>query len=280
MKALLLLSAALAVGSRASDPGRLDLDVSFIVPPEIQSEVLDYLERRYKDPVLLRHFGEDCGHRVSVEDFTDVYFDTDALAVLATRGEIRHRRRYARGEKVKELIQIKLPGDQALEELKFEVRPRVASIPSGFGFERVLPLVSLPRRKDWFEVARTVEAKFSVPVDELRPIVTIQQTRHRVYITRPGGVLFTMTLDVVDARRLWATAAFTQLEIEANEIVYSNASSAERRRMAGLQQEIAVDLRARFPSLTPNHSAKYARVFGSLEPQIWRLRSFIRWGIL
>jgi cation diffusion facilitator CzcD-associated flavoprotein CzcO len=120
--------------------------------------------------------------------------------LLERNGEIRHRRRYfpdnPDAEKHgRELIQMKLSFDDDgvnRAEIKFPVKYyRSKKTPADY--HSLLGIVDRNQRPAL--IARIVD--LGIPVNDLRPTLTLSQTRRRVYISRDGNAFATITLDCV-----------------------------------------------------------------------------------
>src|SRR5262245_5291814 len=113
------------------DNMRIEQEEKLFVPPEIQDEVLAFLKHRYvDDKTRLAELAPNLSASFDVEDFTDIYYDSPSLQMLAKKSGVRHRKRVnlSRPEDVKsgrELMQIKLNdiSSNALErgEIKYEI---------------------------------------------------------------------------------------------------------------------------------------------------------------
>jgi len=261
---------------------RLDKDIKLNVPPGIVANVEKYLQERYRSPEVLKQYGDGVTYNTSTEDFTDVYYDTRDLKLLDTHSEIRHRRRYSNGMKVKEWIQMKLPStDQyANEEIKFDVKKRVREESVPYGSEAVFPFLDLFKSDEMEPAQTTLQQKFGVSANDMRHILTLRQTRNRVYVKQGGGLMFTFTMDHIQTERWWTKPEFYELELEINEIRYSQADAAEKTTLNGYMNEIAQDLFTKFPALQQEQIPKYEKTFHALEANIPPMRFLIKAGMM
>ncbi|OGR59048.1 MAG: hypothetical protein A2X36_16755 [Elusimicrobia bacterium GWA2_69_24] len=277
-----------AASGEAAAPARIDKDIKLVVPAGQVEPVRAYISERYRDAGVLRRFGGPGASQESAsEDFTDVYYDTPGLALLDKDVEVRHRRRYT-GEdvryKVKEWVQVKVPTPEtgAPQEIKYKVKNRVAGEVAPYGSEPVYPFLAMLKSADRGAASAAFPALLGVAPADLVPVVVVRQHRDRVYIQDPEGPVFTVSVDRVTARKLWARVDFCEVEIEINELRYARRSSAaENIRLARLQREIADDLLGRFPALRLEQAPRYQKVYRGLETRLrpLPLRPLLRLGV-
>lgn len=273
------------VAERASGAFRIESEFKLSVPDGMREPLREHLKRRYGpgEESLLRELGPGFSATLSDEAFLDRYFDTPGLAVLHAEGGVRHRSRRNLGDASKDrkhgrqLVQFKLrrPGDAVLNrtEIKFEVDPprdRKSDLDRH-------PLLGLVDRDDQQAVLRTA-AEHGFDALELRPTLAVEQRRWRVYVSRDGAPFSTLTLDEVESRLLLSKVEFVELEIELNEVAYTQATPAERVAMESVSRRMADDVLATFPSLRQDQTPKYNKVYDAFSTQLPQLDLLILHG--
>lgn len=268
-------AARIAQGMRVESEAKLD------VPQAIAEEVWQYLLTRYAQPRFLDRDGKQFTSSTGIEDFRDVYFDTPRLELLERDTGVRHRTRNVReGSRVKDgrqLVQIKTDrsehGATHRAEVKFEValKPRLQ-----VGLD-AHPVLRLVRRSE--QDACLAELRLlGVAVEDLHPVLTLEQLRRRVYVHDRDGAVATLTLDQVRAGRWGAHTTFTEVEIELNEIRYTQADAKQRAWLDGVLATLQQDLLGKFPSIKQDQTPKYAKAFHGLEASSpLPLRTLVAW---
>ncbi|OGZ12595.1 MAG: hypothetical protein A3D67_04285 [Candidatus Lloydbacteria bacterium RIFCSPHIGHO2_02_FULL_51_22] len=253
------------------------------VPIESVDEVWGYLKNysnvlknlRIEVEGMYSQLTSDIETRVETEQFTDIYFDTPSLVMFQKDAGIRFRTR-SRDDK-EPLVQIKASGvgDDALSrgEWKFAARKTPDTT------ERH-PLLRRITSGDRDEFTATV-ARFGAEARALKSILELAQERRRIYFSRNGKDVFTISLDLSSTERWWAKVQFASVDVELNEIAYTAAGEAERAELRATAQKIAADITAKFPDdITPDPSPKYNKAFSALSAKVPFLRFLIGVGVM
>jgi len=263
---------------------RIENEAKLRVPLEIEDAVWQWMQQHYRDPQWLAERGQGFTTTTGDEHFVDTYFDTPDLRLLADQSGVRMRSRVVRDGSAmrkdgRQLLQIKINrGDQsglARGEIKFEVEPGKgkATLDSR---HPMLGLVT-PSQRDECK-ARLRELGYDPYA--MRPVLTVVQDRRRVYVSDAGGALATITLDSCTCRGYGAGSVWTEIELELNEIRYTEADQETRRWMEGLNKVMQADLQARFPAIVQDQTPKYSKAFAMLEANSWLpVRRMIRFGL-
>lgn len=285
-----LCAAATLVGTLVAAPGadpeldelargafRVENEFKLSVPDPELEPLREFLRGRYGSGAgsILPDLGPEFTATISDEAFVDRYFDTADLDVLNGEGGVRHRTRRNLGDASKdrksgrELVQFKLrrPGDQLLNrtEIKFEVNPpRNAKSP----LDRH-PLIGLVDRDEQVTFIRTM-AEYGLDASRMQPTLTIEQRRWRVYVSFQDMPFSTLTLDEVKSRWSFWTVAFVELEIELNEIAYTEADMARRGEMEAVSRRMADDVLATFPTVRQDQTPKYNKVYNAFSRRLPR----------
>lgn len=261
---------------------RIENEDRLIVPSERLKEVWEYLKAQYVDDTAKLDaikFGLEA--RASEEIFTDVYYDTPNLKMLNTQAGLRHRRRINLADKDdpknnQELIQIKVSGGgrPAIErtELKFSVNESVLGQSQGR-----LPLSKIVEPAELDSLKQELRL-VGADLPSLRTTLTLRDYRRRVYITDKRQPFISFSLDDVRVNYLWGEVAFAEIEIELNEVTYTEADDGYRQIMHDAGQQITNDLREHFPFLERDLTPKYNKAFNQLSKQLPWLRLWFIWG--
>lgn len=275
---LVLAVIALFLGSASAHEGeehdavRIEDDFNLAYPAGQSDEIVEYLKGKYiDDQSFVQGLGAEFTSAYGDEDFTDQYFDTRNLDLYKRKAGLRHRVRVDRSDpaKRKELVQLKLSGEDKLadeastgsrNEIKFEAAGLAAAL-----------------QIDEFKAA---VSQLELDPYALKPILTIQQHRRRIYLNRDGATFISFSVDDAKAKRWWARAEFSQMEVELNELAYTGASESERERMQEIREGMIVGLRAKFDYLTDDQSIKYTKMFDLLKKRLPFMGFFIKIGIM
>ncbi len=262
---------------RAQGAHRVENEYKLSVPDAELEPLREFLRRRYAsgDGSIFPELGPEFAATISDEAFLDRYFDTKKLDVLHGEGGVRYRTRHNLGDATKdrkhgrELVQLKLrrPGDQLLNrtEVKFEVNPpRNAKSP----LDRH-PLIGLVDRDEQMAFIRTM-SDYGLDASRMQPTLTVEQRRWRVYVTRQGNPFATLTLDEVKSNWSFWNVAFVELEIELNEIAYTEADEASRGEMETLTRRMKDDILATFPAVRQDQTPKYNKVYNAFSHKLPR----------
>lgn len=248
----------------ASAAPRIEYEEILAVPYEKRKEVWAYLKER---------FGEGEGKlsaRVDTEEFTDVYFDTRALALLGQEAVVRYRTR-SRTDK-EPLVQVKTGGNAISRgEWKFAVK---ADTPATAG-----PLVGRIVNKEQKEFTDKI-ASLDVSAGSLQPILELAQERHRIYFSENGEDILAISLDIASTKRWWAEAAFASVDIEISEVAYTAANEPRRAELRRAAAALVADITAQFPDITPDREPKYVKAFAGLAEKIPFYRFLVGVGVL
>jgi hypothetical protein len=282
-------STALAQSSEFSAEGsnvvRIENEAKLKVPQEITEQVWTWLQERYKDSTWLNRDGRTFTSTFGDEIFVDRYFDTPDLKLLGLESGVRHRSRIvtegsAKRKDGRQLVQVKLSRHDGVGLERSEIKYTVDT-PAGVDSANETSVLSLLDRSDRAAMSRRL-ADIGVDPTQLRPMVTLDQNRRRVYVADQNGPFATVTLDMVSTSGWWQSVAFTEIELELNEIRYTEADEKTRLWMHALNEVIQADLVARFPGIAQDQTPKYNKAFARLEtgmPFGLPVRQFIRWHL-
>lgn len=260
---------------------RIEQEDKLTVPPGQAAAVWNFLhDYLVKDTTALKQLDPNFTSFYYVEDFTDTYYDTPDLQMLAKQGGVRHRRRVNLSnpndrKSGRELMQIKLnniTGNQLDRgELKYTIEyPQ--EIKTAEDTHPLLGIVKPSHRED----LKQQLAKLGVEAYAMRPILTIRDLRKRVYIYRNKKPFMSISHDSVTSEMMWAKFAIVEIEPELNEIGYTEADSTTRARMEAIGTRISDMLMAKFPELKRELTPKYGKAFNAFEDQIPFLRFLVK----
>lgn len=259
---------------------RIEQEEKLFVPLEIADEVWSYIESRYvEDKAHLAELDPRFSSSYGVEDFTDVYFDTPGLDLLARQSGVRHRTRVNISnpddrKSGRELMQMKFNGisENPLErgEVKFGIEHRRPRTP-----EDSHPMLGIVK-EDHRPLFKKRLVDWGLDPQAMRPVLTVRDMRHRVYVLRDGQPFLSISFDRASSRLLWAETHFVEIEPELNEIAFTDADPQTRRYMESILAAIVGDIRAKYPQIQSNLTPKYNKSFAGLEARIPFLRTLVR----
>ncbi len=249
---------------------RVENEYKLYIPAGQYEAVWQYLLSKYKndDALFLRKADPDFSTKPSIEFFKDDYFDTESLDLLHHENGIRHRARYfpndAENRKNgRELIQIKLkrPMDRSTNRTEFKYPVKY------YGASKELyenyPCLNLIKREKRDEFIEKMQSLGINPFG-LKPTLSLNQERRRIYIALKGNPYATITLDHVDVEKWWQKASYEEVEIELNEIAFTEASAERRAAMQEVNDVIKNDLQRKFSGIKQDQTPKYNKAFNHL----------------
>jgi len=261
----LTLTAFFPALADAQSGDRVDSEYRYVVPEGQVEDLWDYMKTAFSKTALavmdssLSSWGQE-------EDFYDLYFDTKEKTLLKNNAGIRFRRRYLRDSLLKTLVQLKMAGNdssgRARREIKFKAYDDVNKKDrrAMHSFWRHI------RPKDRDAVNLQLAA-FRITGDDLREELKLKQTRRRMYIAQNGVPLMTFTLDRVASYR-FPFPSFTDLELEINEMRFSQAGYEEKERLEKFSRKIRDQILLRFPELKQDQRSKYQQMYERLEGNV------------
>ena len=260
---------------------RIEQEDKITVPLEKEEEVWNFLFAQFiADTVALKKLDPHFTAYFNEERFADTYFDTPSLQLYAMQSGVRHRRRVnltnaSDRKSGRELMQIKVNSISAntLErgELKYGIR-RSTEYKTPEDGHPMLGIVKPSHREDFKEQL----IKLGLDPYSMRPILTVHDSRRRIYIQRDRKTIMSISLDHVISRRLSAKAEFVEIEPELNEIVFTEADSATRNYMEETNAKICTMIEARFPEVKRDLTPKYNKSFDALATRISFFRYLVR----
>ena len=215
---------------------------------------------------LQDNFGKETFHlagltlngQPSTEVFIDKYFDISDGRFAAGEISLRHRKRFKDDVLLKQLIQLKTPysEDKVIRnEIKFEV-------------DKSKELHNVSRRHDLLQYIKPSDverlayhlAPLKIRPQEIEFSLKLMQKRNRIYISDfEGESIATVTLDEVKLSRFPFTA-YAEVELELNEIRYTQAKAEEREKMTALNDILKSKLTENFPRLKVDQRSKYRKM--------------------
>ncbi len=247
---------------------RIESEYKIAVPSEQADEVWVYLQSAFGKNEL-KILPEECQTQSATEIFYDTYFDDADKTLLGFEAGARYRERYVGDSLMKKLLQLKVPTLDALgiartehkfsPEDKFDIEDR----------NGLHPFLKYVKRKDVADVD-LVLGQFGTSAKKMSDALKLKQIRRRVYVSDAEGALMTFTLDEVSAFH-FPYKEFVELELELNEIRYTDADYAEKTAMEKMNAEVKQALFDRFGSLEQDQTPKYNKMHQALaaEPSAW-----------
>lgn len=248
---------------------RIENEYKLTVPDSCAEQVWKYLQQTYNSQSLfLKSIDTSLHTKFSIEVFTDEYFDNEAMELQKNRNGIRHRIRKVLSDTTskkhnRELIQLKLSAidNNSLNraEYKFPVQYYAVQEDS----LNNLPFLGMVKMEKRLELIALLKSH-NIDAFTLLPAVKLVQNRRRVYISKDSIDFATITLDDVTAELNNRTSHFTEIEIELNEIAYTQSDSIQRVAMEQINQKIKNDLQSHFAFITQDQTPKYNKAYALL----------------
>jgi len=262
------------------DKLRIEQEDKLWVPRDQSEAVLNFLKEFLLKSTNLHQLDPLFASYMNVEDFTDLYFDTPSLQLLAMQSGVRRRGRVNLTnpndpKNGRELMQMKINNISANQlergEIKFEI-DYPTEIKSADDSHPMLGMVKRSQRKEFKERLM----KLGLDPYSMRPILTLRDLRTRFYILRNGKPFMSISHDQARSSLMWAQYNFVEIEPEANEIAFTEADAATRAYMTKINAQVASAIKQKFPGIKTNLTPKYNKAFHALEEQIPQLRFLVR----
>lgn len=258
---------AKAATGAASAP-RIEYEEILAVPYEKRDEVWTFLKERFGLPAQAGDGAGKFAARLDTEEFSDTYFDTRELALLDQEAIVRYRTR-SRDDK-EPLVQIKTGGNAVSRgEWKFEVKKDA-------GRASLVGRIMNKKQKEFTEKIASLGAS----TGSLQSILELAQERRRIYFSENGEDILAISLDLASTKRWWAEAEFASVDIEINEIAYTNADEPRRAELRAAQAALVADIATAFPDIVPDRTPKYVKAFAALAERIPFYRFLVGVGVL
>ncbi len=237
--------------------GRIESEYKLSVPKEIESQVWQFLTQEF-DSVGIKKIDTSFSAIVAQEIFYDQYFDDENKTLFKAKAGARFRQRFVADTLAKQLLQLKLPLNDstgvARQEIKFNVYTKIKNTDR----QAMHPFWRYVRPKNREEVNFYL-ANHDLTGNTLIPAVKVRQDRKRIYVSEKGVPFLTMTFDEV-CSFYFPYPCFTELELELNEIRFTDGNAEERTRMESVNQSIKDKILQQFPALKQDQTPKYNKM--------------------
>lgn len=265
----------------ACGQGRLESEYKLDVPLDEVAAVWSHLQESYEKNALSISKMKLKGSSAT-EIFIDKYFDAADGRFAEEEISLRYRKRFKDGELIKELIQLKTPHSEdkvVRNEIKFEVarQKQYTDARSRHAFLQHL------KNADEERMAYHL-APYAIRPEQLITALKLKQTRKRIYLSDAANESYaTLTLDKVSHAN-FPFQSYAELELELNEIRYTQSDAQGREKMENLNAEIKQALFSKFPSLKVDQRSKYRKlreqIAGSLLSKIYEQAEWFFFGTI
>ncbi len=242
--------------------GRIESEYKLSVPKEIEIQVWQFLTKEF-DSAGIKKIDTSFSAIVAQEIFYDQYFDDENKSLFNAKAGARFRQRFVADTLAKQLLQLKLPLNDstgvARQEIKFNVYTKIKNSDR----QAMHPFWRYVRPKNREEVNLYL-ASYDLTGNNLGPVVKVRQDRKRIYVSEKGNPFLTMTFDEV-CSFYFPYPCFTELELELNEIRFTDGDVEERARMESINQKIKHKILNQFPALKQDQTPKYNKMSLLLE---------------
>lgn len=238
--------------------GQLRLESEYKLSiPETDVDLVEsfFAEEFSTNSFAIDSFQLDIDHAEEV--FVDSYFDDTAFTLLNQNIGLRHRLRYSQDVLVNELVQIKLPESNdglVRREIKYKVPNKVSALDELSGH----PVLQFVDAADRDHISYQLR-QCGVGIKDVQEQVSLTQKRNRIYLADAKGSVATLSLDHVTNNRI-PYQEFYELEIEINEIRFTEAAADERAYLIRINELIKHKVKSRLPSLTVDQTPKYNKL--------------------
>ncbi len=248
---------------------RIETEYKLSIPASKLDTVWKYLKDKYSDNKLFLK-SSDSGFYVLISDeyFKDIYFDNNQLQLLSGKNGIRYRTRKVLSDSNnrknnRELIQIKISSANGDDLTREEYKYHVAHYNTQESAEDGHSFLGLIKRKDRSEVIEKLKL-LNIDAYSLKPTVLVNQNRKRICINKGEATIYGISLDEVTAEYNDQHSNFIEVEIEVNEIEFTNADLAGRRQMEKIIGEIKSQILQDFPEIKLDQLPKYNKSYDRL----------------
>ncbi|MFK7807631.1 MAG: hypothetical protein AB8F74_07535 [Saprospiraceae bacterium] len=265
-----------------TEQGRIESEFKLEVPKDIRTQLWAYLQQEFSNEKV-KQIDARLTTSSSTEIFVDVYFDNDVNVLLENQAGVRYRKRFIKDTLAKELVQVKLPSGDSSGVARIEQKYNFYKEKKKSDRKAMHPFWKHVRPKDRADLDLQL-APFRLQGDELKQSIKVQQERRRIYFQEDGEALLTITLDDVNYF-YFPYPAFSEMELELNEIRYTLSDTKERQRLEHLNNDIKQQLMTAFPMLKQDQTPKYNKMHTLVGQSkvAWvygRLQYFILGGIV
>ena len=248
---------------------RIENEIKLTIPDELSDSVWNYLKWKYSnDNLTLKSIDSSFNSQMAEDLFIDQYFDNKNFQLFNLKCGVRHRFRSVLTDSTsrkdgKELMQIKINniGENILSrgEYKYKIKhydKKKKKLDSH-------PFLGLVKRKQRDDITERLK-EYNINANDLYPTIRIEQHRKRIYLLRDTIPFSTITFDMVSAFYEQKTTKFIELELELNEIGYTESDSLSRQKMEQINEIIKSDILNRFPSIKQDQTPKYNKAANAL----------------
>ncbi len=261
--------------------GRLENEFKISVPESDFENLWNFIESNFA--VSSYTYGSTAlNGTTSVETFVDTYYDTPEYLFVNEEVSLRYRKRFLDDVLIKELVQYKIPYSEdkiTRTEIKFPVSHKRKHNDIATRHVFLKHLGKSDRKK-----LTALLAQYRIKPEELVESLKLYQTRQRVYISDSNQEsIATITLDKVK-NSAFPFQKFIELELELNEIRYTDASVSEKQMMDRLNADIKQKILREFHNLSMNQKSKYNKmrelIDTSILTLIYKKLTWILFGII
>lgn len=236
---------------------RIESEYKLSVSQEKVAEVWTFLQSAFGKNEL-GILPTDATTNSATEVFYDTYFDDSSESLLKYKAGARYRERYVNDSLVKTLVQLKVPTLDELGVARMEHKFTTENNRDITDRNGLHPFLKHIKTKDLSDVD-LVLGQFGTSAKQLTDVIKLKQVRKRVYVSDADGPLMTFTLDEVSSF-YFPYSSFVELELELNEIRYTDADYAEQQALEEMNAKAKQALFDRFDHLVQDQTPKYNKM--------------------
>lgn len=254
---ILLLLYPFLSWTQSSNSGRIESEFKLSVNDEIKSELWEFLNTEFNTANLQR-IDTAFTSTTAKEIFHDQYFDDAEKTLVKNKAGVRFRQRLVNDSLIKALVQLKLPSDDTTGVARIEIKFNPNTKIKHSDRLAIHPFWKHVKPKNRDDVNLHL-AEFGLRGKDLHKAIKVKQDRQRIYVSKKGAPFLTMTFDEV-CSFYFPYPCFTELELELNEIMYTQADAQTREQMEKINEDIKDKIMTAFPSLAQNQTPKYNKM--------------------
>lgn len=253
---------------------RIENEMKFAVPENISNSLWEFLSKKYSNSALYLKEQDTTFNTKTDEDlFIDQYFDNENWQLIDGKNGIRHRTRYVltnsqSKKNGRQIIQIKINSIDSnnLNRAEFKYptkKDKKHKIDSLIKIKPVCVLEYIKKKHKTKFIERLNE--YNIDASKIYSTIKLEQKRKRIYLYQDSLPFSTITLDYVTCSYKDKKADFIELELELNEIAYTESDSQKKAFMEKINEIIKNDITSKFPEIKQDQTPKYNKAFNYLE---------------
>ena len=253
---------------------RIENEMKFAVPEKISNSLWEFLTQKYSNSGLfLKEYDSTFVIKTDEDLFIDQYFDNENWQLIEEKNGIRHRTRYVltnsqSKKNGRQIIQIKINSidSNKLDRAEFKYPAKKDKKHKLDSIIKIKPVCVIDYIKKKHKTKFTERLKeYNIDVSKIFSTIKLEQKRKRIYLYQDTLPFSTITLDYVTCSYKDKKADFIELELELNEIAYTESDPQKKAFMEKINEIVKSDITSKFPEIIQDQTPKYNKAFTYLE---------------